>query len=196
MRLRAGRPGGLVAHPGGSGCASGTSPVLRPMICPPVTEIFRADARPRSGSEKPTTPVINAVGSIVPASARGRDGIRLRFVFSGPRSDHGGTNRQRGVAGNKKRIAGRSVLPQHLPTSPVTDARQTSSWRGTWVSFPERIRSLVASGRARKATVGHSAKTVNECVLGDTHPVARVAIAGASPAALPRPAEKGRGPEG
>jgi hypothetical protein len=70
--------------------------------------------------------------------------------------------------------------------------RQTSSWLGTWVSFPQLIHRLAASGRARKAAAGHSAKTVNECVLGDTHPVARVAIAGASPAALPRLAEKGR----
>ena len=74
------------------------------------------------GAEKPTAAVINAVGSIVPASARGRDGIRLRFAFSGSCFDHGGMNRQRGSCRQQKENRWQYFLPQHLPTSPVTDA--------------------------------------------------------------------------
>src|SRR6478736_5133484 len=73
------------------------------------------------GAEKPTAAVINAVGSIVPASACGRDGIRLRFAFSGSCFDHGGINRQRGSCRQQKENRWQYFLPQHLPTSPVTD---------------------------------------------------------------------------
>ena len=165
-------------------CASGTWPVLRPMICPRVTEIVwrRRECTPSvRESEKPTAAVINVVGSIVPASACGRDGIRLRFAFSGSCFDHGGMNRQRGSCRQQKReIAGSTFCPNICPRPPSPMARQTSSWLGTWVSFPQLIHRIAASRRARKATAGHSSKTVNECVLGDTHPYARLAIAEAN----------------
>jgi hypothetical protein len=124
------------------------------------------------GAEKPTAAMINSIGSVVPAGACWRGGIRLCFAFIGSCFDNGGMNRQRKSCGQQQENRWQYFLPQHSPEHPTSPCQPNfQSVERLERLFPQRIHRLAPSRSARKAAVMHPPKSGRMCLAKHTSPI-------------------------